>query len=166
MEKKRAIILIIAILVAVSAVYILANGYFSILGNVIVDSSTRTIVTCEDSDNGKEPYVKGNTTQTYLEDTAYRKKGTEYFYDSCSYGDTMLEYFCTSTNYSAATVVHCEDGCKDGACITKQAVVKETPESEEQEEAIETTPTGEEAPEKPSSVFAKVIDFFKKIFGG
>src|SRR3989344_2111068 len=154
MEKKRIVILVVAILAGLFIIYILTGGNFGISGKAVTESDS-LIVTCEETDGGDNPNIKGNVTQTYLKDTPYRKKGPVYFYDVCGYGDTITEYYCSTKNYAGTKVYHCEKGCKDGACISSESTQEEQ-ETETISESEETTPP--EPSEKSSSIFTKVID--------
>src|SRR3989344_5218582 len=155
MEKKRIVILVVAILAGLFIIYILTGGNFGISGKAVTESDANLIVTCEETDGGDNPNTKGNVTQTYLKDTPYRKKGPVYFYDVCGYGDTITEYYCSTKNYAGTKVYHCEKGCKDGACISSESTQEEQ-ETETISESEETTPP--EPSEKSSSIFTKVID--------
>ena len=159
MEKKRIVILVVAILAGLFIVYILTGGNFGISGKTITESESNLMVTCEETDGGDNPNVKGNVTQIYLKDTPYRKKGSIYFYDSCGYGNTLTEYYCSTKNYAGTKVYHCENGCKDSACISSES----TQEEKQETEAV-LVPEETATSEKSSSIFTRVIDFFKKIF--
>jgi hypothetical protein len=61
---------------------------------------------CEDSDGGRNYWVKG-TVNT---------KSVNNIVDSCS-GNTVIENSCSSVQTISTEYYTCPDGCKDGACI-------------------------------------------------
>lgn len=69
---------------------------------------------CTDSDGGKDYYTKGKITSNGL--TAY---------DSCYSDIGLSENYCEE-GYTVKTVSYnCPYGCKDGACIKKEDIIKE-----------------------------------------
>ena len=156
--------LLLGALVILFIVYFLVGGYPSLSGKAVDEIS---LVTCEDSDGGDDPNVKGEVTETYLKDTSSREKGSAYFNDTCSYGNTLLERYCSLTNSATSKVYRCEKGCEDGACITDEVIVEEIDEEVEEGETGDEEPIEElpETEEKQPSIFARIINFFKSLFG-
>jgi len=81
-----------------------------------------TAAYCKDSDGGKNPYVKGTTTNVLATDTDH----CVYCTGACRENDpscevncgAVVEYFCASNGYTVTSeVIICENGCKYGACI-------------------------------------------------
>jgi len=89
-------------------------------------SASSTTVTCIDSDEGKDYYVKGSTTDTYLgtpntgTDTCFLGSNSV---SSCSGTDcTLFETFCDIDSFSGNPYGNligysCPNGCSDGACL-------------------------------------------------
>ena len=71
---------------------------------------------CVDTDGGKNEFVAG---KTYI-------NPNDAHYDTCGYGDyanALTEYYCSfdsSTNkeFIKKDLIQCQNGCKDGACVT------------------------------------------------
>lgn len=91
-------------------------------------------VSCVDSDNGQDFYIKGNVTGSVV------KKGADFCAvrsDMIAYsykvGD-LIEYYCKDANTSDYMAYTCPNGCKDGKCIEpiEPVMVLETvPETQE-----------------------------------
>jgi hypothetical protein len=98
--------------------YVDSNGYSIKITDdkqptVIIDGFESTPEpSCEDSDGGKEYYVKGTVT-----------KGSELFTDECGdiineAGNQLLEeFYCLDNGEVGSNGMVCPWGCQDGACI-------------------------------------------------
>ena len=79
-------------------------------------NQTKSVVSCLDSDSGKEVFKKGII-----------KKGNIQKTDKCSNSTSILEYYCYKNNITTKTM-SCPAGylCSDGSCqmVKKQASVK------------------------------------------
>jgi len=71
-------------------------------------------VTCSDSDNGKNYYIKGTVTHTQI--------GGNYtpFVDSCRGINNLTEYSCDYNKSVQQDLYYCADGCEDGKCIQQE----------------------------------------------
>ncbi len=81
------------------------------------------ILTCTDSDNGKNYYTYG-FVETYA-NTINAKK----YNDTC-YGNTLIEYSCNTDKTLDTTTFTCEFGCNNGACNTNNVVTKTCTDSD------------------------------------
>ena len=95
------------------------------LNGACIQLTTNETATCVDSDDGKEPFVKGNVNynidgKNYVaEDWCSTNQGNGGYVESCS-GDNcnLIEIICSeTTGGSDYTLITCGDGCKNGACI-------------------------------------------------
>jgi len=66
---------------------------------------------CEDSDNGKDYFIKGHTEGTTNNKNMPFRIGT----DHCS-GVTLNEFYCENGMFDYE-LIDCQNGCDDGACI-------------------------------------------------
>ncbi len=79
---------------------------------------------CTDSDGGLDPYVRGEV----------RRNGGISFTDFCVDNQRIYEGYCDMNGNSVQTIMACEYGCFDGACLASPAPrppAKETPLEEE-----------------------------------
>ncbi|MBU0894360.1 MAG: hypothetical protein KKF48_04740 [Nanoarchaeota archaeon] len=107
MKKKK----IIKTLLVLAIVFILADVafLFSKSNLKIVDAKNLPVVlsSCEDSDQGVEPFFKGSVT--------IGPSGKKYD-DYCIGDDTLVEYSC-NRNKIASEQIKCELGCSTGLCF-------------------------------------------------
>jgi hypothetical protein len=108
------------------------KGIFNIIksitkvGQVLVGFSvadTTQEVICQDSDAGKDYYIKGtgsglfSGTEILFEDLCY-KGSQENEVAKCAGTDCFLvEYICDEENVNSESNVRCPYGCSNGACI-------------------------------------------------
>ena len=178
---------IIFLLVVIVGFY---SGFFGRLTGRVVDAERE----CTDGDEGKEFYEKGVTRGQGEADGATRN-----FTDFC-FGVEIVsvesckgpvcrvnEYYCGFRNFVYEVEAPCPNGCKDGACLSKQVIVKtivnetnvsevndselQEPENETGDEQIEgemgNEELAEELPEtdeKKTSIFSRIANFFKNLF--
>lgn len=99
-----------------NAVEICANGIDENCNGIdeactTVSTSTTPPITCYDSDNGQDIYIKGTVT--------YQGSGyTDYCYSVNLSGQLVGEYFCNSNGIAQVALISCPSGyfCTDGAC--------------------------------------------------
>jgi hypothetical protein len=85
-----------------------SDNAFSIVSSV----TTSTPITCTDSDNEKNYFVKGATTWGPFSGIMQNAS------DSCDLaGKTLSERYCLD-GYSKVEYYQCPNGCKDGACLS------------------------------------------------
>jgi hypothetical protein len=80
---------------------------------LLVGSFAHAKDTCEDSDGGNNPKVKGIVLMTVGPKTQQfitREK------DTCKDKNTLLEYVCDKQNHSVTEIVKCPNGCDEGVC--------------------------------------------------
>ncbi len=112
-KKDKRIFWIILIVVFILVI-------FFISGNFTGKAVKKSITSCKDTDNGDFPNVKGMVTHVYLESSGIREKDfSKEFNDYCSYGNTLIEYYCSDTGRVGSILYYCKDECKDGTCVPK-----------------------------------------------
>jgi len=104
---------------------------------------------CEDSDGGKDYYMKGTVTWAYgnakseLTDCCMESSGT-----GCSYsGILVMERFCKGKYSDDWEIYSCPGECIDGACL-KKGEPKEAVEKEPEEEEVDEIQKKEDAEEE------------------
>lgn len=66
---------------------------------------------CQETDNGNYPPENGALFFLYYDDLYYT------YYDYCSNGSWLVEYWCNSASSWTTTNYYCTNGCSSGHCI-------------------------------------------------
>ena len=116
MKKEKYKTLIFVSVMAIIFLSILFSS--EVLNNVTGRAVKRQLNFCEETDKGDNPDTKGNTTRIIHDSPFYKKSARRDFTDFCSYGNSLVEYYCTEKFNRVASILHqCENGCKHGACV-------------------------------------------------
>ncbi|MEM5812461.1 MAG: hypothetical protein QW286_01965, partial [Candidatus Aenigmatarchaeota archaeon] len=92
------------------------DGICSQLENVCNCPQDCQQLICNDSDGGKDYYVKG-TTYGVLYTTASLENYYKTYTDNCSpETGSLIEYYCSNNGYVFNEWYKCPNGCVDGAC--------------------------------------------------
>jgi hypothetical protein len=76
-------------------------------------SSAGRAESCQDSDGGSNPKVKGTVLMMVGPSSQqFITKET----DACKDKNTLIEYYCDKENHSVTQIIHCQNGCDKGIC--------------------------------------------------
>jgi hypothetical protein len=133
MNKKNLILIIVLIAVIIIAIFV----SLKITGMVVT-----SINTCQDTDNGKDYYTKGEVFGEYsfLTKEYYNKE------DKCKNDRILIEYYCFGDDdglhsYREDIEYECPEGCEEGRCLGQE---KEIPQED--------------------SLLEKIKNFFTRVF--
>jgi hypothetical protein len=119
MDKKNLLLVLILIIVVLSAIFVSLK-----LTGLFVTS----INTCQDTDNGKDYYTKGEVFGEYsfLTKENYNKE------DKCKNEKVLVEYYCFRDDnglhsYRESIEYECENRCEKGRCLGEAVEKPKTP---------------------------------------